>query len=160
MKFLSEKTYHLFFQISLWLKAAVTVGELAVGSLLVAISPQTLHRIVFSSFGGGATNQPHGFLVGHILGGVEKFVADQSFWAFIFLSHGFIKVFLLVGLLRNKLWAYPVAAIGFTGFVIYQTLQIMSSPSFLLEFITVLDVILVVLILHEYKHAKRIRAAQ
>src|SRR4029077_20105793 len=78
----------------------------------------------------------------------------QSFWAFLFLSHGIVKIFVLSGLLKQKMWSYPIAAAVFVGFIIYQIYQMSITPSFFLIVITILDVLLVVLILHEYRHKK------
>ena len=75
----------------------------------------------------------------------------QAVWAFIFLSHGIVKTLLAIGLLKNIRWIYPASAIVFALFVIYQCYQYIYAPSFLLIAITVFDIVLIGLILHEYR---------
>ncbi|BCG83133.1 hypothetical protein MesoLj113b_66750 [Mesorhizobium sp. 113-3-3] len=38
-------------------------------------------------------------------------VSTQHFYAFYLLSHGIVKLALVVALLKNKLWAYPSSLI-------------------------------------------------
>lgn len=58
----------------------------------------------------------------------------RAFAIFYFLSHGIIKLGLAGALLRNKLWAYPVAITFFGIFSIYQ-IQAIFGHSSLLEYI-------------------------
>lgn len=73
------------------------------------------------------------------------------------LSHGIIKIFLAVGLLCNKLWAYPTAIIIFTIFILYQIYLYAFTPSLLLVFLTVFDLIVIGLTWHEYRYFKKYR---
>jgi uncharacterized membrane protein len=67
------------------------------------------------------------------------------------LSHGIVKLFLVVGLLRNKLWAYPAAIVVFVLFIAYQLYRLSSAPSPLLVLLTVFDVVVIGLTWHEYR---------
>ena len=55
--------------------------------------------------------------------------------------------------------AYPSSAAIFGLFVIYQIYSMFFIPSLLLAALTVFDIILIILILHEYRHKKRLRTA-
>jgi uncharacterized membrane protein len=46
--------------------------------------------------------------------------ATQSFYAIYLFSHGFIKVVLVAGLLREKLIAYPLSLFALGAFIAYQ----------------------------------------
>jgi uncharacterized membrane protein len=140
MRLLTEKSCHRLFEWGVWLKTIIAISEVVLGILLYAVSTATLNAIIIF------------FLRGfeNVSGGT------QSFWAFIFLTHGLVKLFLLAGLLKNKLWAYPASAVVFALLAIYQIYTLTFGPDILLEIITALDVAVIVLILHEYKH-RRIR---
>ena len=47
-------------------------------------------------------------------------VAEHNFYAFYLLSHGIIKRVLVIGLLRERLWAYPASFAVFGAFIAYQ----------------------------------------
>jgi uncharacterized membrane protein len=67
------------------------------------------------------------------------------------LIHGSVKVFLVVMLLRRRLWAYPTAIVVFGAFGVYQIYQFSYSHSLLLLALTVLDVVVIVLTAWEYR---------
>jgi uncharacterized membrane protein len=50
-------------------------------------------------------------------------------YAFYLLSHGLVKVLLVAGLLREKLWAYPASLIVLSAFIAYQTYRYSSTHS-------------------------------
>jgi uncharacterized membrane protein len=59
---------------------------------------------------------------------------------------------LVAGLLRNRLWAYPASIGVFTIFIIYQLFRyFFRTHSPLLLGITVVDIIVIWLIYHEYR---------
>ncbi len=165
MKFLTEKDYHQLFEWGVWLKTVIAVGETLLGILLYLASTVTLNNIIYYFLGGELREVPRDLIWGILLRGFEGLsgptsqgfvgASAQSFWAFIFLAHGVVKLALLVGLLKNKLWAYPASAAVFTLLAIYQIYSLFFGPDLLLEFITVLDVIVIALILHEYGRKRR-----
>ncbi len=79
-------------------------------------------------------------------------ISAQSFWASLLLAHGIVKIFLIWGLLHNKLWAFPLSALVFSCFVLYQIHDFLTSHSPFVVLITIFDAFLIVLILHEYRH--------
>ncbi len=56
-------------------------------------------------------------------------ISDQHFYAFYLLSHGVIKLFLVIGLLRNRLWAYPASLIVLGLFIAYQLYRFSDTQS-------------------------------
>ena len=110
--------------------------------------------------GGELGEQPRDFLWGYIAQEFQGLTGNaQPFWAFIFLSHGLVKMVLLLGLFKNRLWAYPASAAVFGLFAIYQTYSYIYFPSLFLALLTVFDIVLIGLILHEYKHKRKLRNA-
>ncbi len=82
---------------------------------------------------------------------------SELFGAFYLLSHGIIKVFLVIGLLRNKAWAYPATIIFIALLIIYQIYKFIYTHSPFLFLLTLFDTALVLLTWHEYKFMKKYR---
>lgn len=82
-------------------------------------------------------------------------IGARNFAAIYLLAHGIVKFWLIVGLLRRKLWYYPAAIVVFTLFIVYQLYRFTFTHSALLLLITVLDVIVIGLTWHEWKYLRR-----
>jgi uncharacterized membrane protein len=146
MKFLSEKSYHRLFYIGIVIKGLYSIAEFALGALFVFFNYATLYRAAFFFMGDELAEGP-------VVRTLRDFAATpRSFWAFLFISHAIVKLFLTWGLLRDKLWAYPLSAAVFALFIVSQLYQMAYTPSLALSFITVFDVALIALILREYKN--------
>jgi uncharacterized membrane protein len=157
MKFFSEKSYHELFEASIVLKAILSGLEIACGITLSLITSENLNMIVSAVFGNEMAERPQDAIWTYLFHGFNGISPQtQSLWAFLLLSHGIAKIIPLVGIFFKKLWAYPFSAAVFAGFVVYQIMQITQAPSVPLEAITIFDIIVIVLILHEYKHLKAI----
>jgi uncharacterized membrane protein len=66
-----------------------------------------------------------------------------------------IKVVLVAGLLRERLWAYPVSILALAGFIAYQLYRYSYTQGLGLILLTLLDIIFVGLILHEWRELRR-----
>jgi uncharacterized membrane protein len=91
---------------------------------------------------------------------IEKYLPylsghTQLFASFYLLSHGVIKLFLVIALLKNKLWAYPTAIIVFFLFIAYQLFRFTATHSIFLIFLIIFDLVVIWLTLHEYREMKR-----
>jgi uncharacterized membrane protein len=78
-------------------------------------------------------------------------VSTQQFYAFYLLSHGLVKLFLVVCLLQNRLWAYPVSIFVMGLFILYQVYRFSMAPGLLLATLSVFDLFVIGLIWREYK---------
>ena len=69
-----------------------------------------------------------------------------------------VKLLLLIGLWREKLWSYPLAIVVFTAFIAYQLYRFSftHSPSLLL--LTLMDFVVIWLTWHEYVTLRRHRS--
>ncbi len=77
-----------------------------------------------------------------------------SFAAVYLMIHGFIKIGLVTGLWFKKLWAYPLAEIVLSLFIIYQLIRFSRTHSLILILLTLLDIVILFLVSHEYKRIK------
>lgn len=78
-------------------------------------------------------------------------IGDLHFYSLYLLSHGAIKILLVVGLLRQKLWSYPASLIVLSLFVAYQIYRFVYTYSVGLVVLTGLDIVVMGLIWHEYR---------
>lgn len=105
---MNENRIHRIFSVSLILKGAHALIECIGGLALAFGDKSTILALVNTLTQEELVEDPKDFIATHLLTFATHFsVSSQHFYAFYLLSHGIIKVFLVIGLLRNKLWAYP-----------------------------------------------------
>lgn len=156
----SERTIHLVFDVSLWIKAVFAVSETVAGVAAFFISKEILVRFVSWVFQNEFAEDPHDVVAQYLLGTVQGVsVGAQTFAGIYLLAHGVIKLWLIIGLLRKKLWYYPTAIVVFTLFIVYQLYRYFYTQSPLLLLITVLDAIVIGLTWHEYKYLRKLLQA-
>jgi uncharacterized membrane protein len=89
---------------------------------------------------------------------IENFAAPdmKAFFSWFFLSHGAIKAIIIICLFARWVWAYPLGIVVFSGFVIYQIIEMIQQNNTLLYFVlTILDLFVIILTFNEWHHAKR-----
>ena len=149
---MDERRIHQIFQISILLKGAHALIECIGGLVLAFISTSAITNLVNALTQEELIEDPNDLVAAHLLSLAQNFtVSTQHFYAFYLLSHGLIKVFLVIGLLRNKLWAYPVSLVVLGLFIVYQLYRFSYTHGFGLIVLTVFDVIVMGLIWHEYR---------
>lgn len=84
-------------------------------------------------------------------------VNTLHFAALYLLVHGVVKLWLVIGLLRKRLWYYPTALVVFCMFIVYQAYRYTFTHSLALVFITIIDLVVVGLTWHEYQYLKRVK---
>ena len=78
-------------------------------------------------------------------------LSEQGFYAFYLLSHGLVKAVLVVGLLKQKLWAYPASFAVFGLFIAYQLYRYSFTQDFGLILLSIFDLFVIALAAHEYR---------
>ena len=92
----------------------------------------------------------------HLASAAEQFSpGTKHFYAFYLLSHGLMKLALVAGLLKGKLWAYPASLAVMGLFIAYQVYRYLLDHSVGLIVLTVFDIIVIALIWHEWRVVKR-----
>jgi|SRR2546427_10833323 len=151
-----EKTFRLLFRISLLLKGAFSLLEIVGGILAYYVSQQYLVHLVTTITQEELTEDPRDFVAHFLIQSAQQLsVSAQHFAAFYLLSHGVIKTGLIVGLLREKLWYYPVSILVFGIFVAYQLFRFQVTHSPWLMVITILDILVIAMTWHEYQFLRR-----
>ena len=148
-----------WFVAALWMKAAVAAVEIAAGLATAVASRTLLLRLALALTRDELAEDPRDAIANALLHSARHLsIGAKTFAAAYLLSHGAVKLWLVIGLLREKLWYYPVAIAVFLGFIGYQAYRFTLRSSIPLLALTVLDVCVVVLTWREWRYL-RARAA-
>jgi uncharacterized membrane protein len=148
---LLDKTY----EVGLAIKFIDGVFELAGGILVLALSASTIHGITRFLTESALQSDPHNFIATHIQKAGNHLASGHNIFAAAFLlTHGLVKVVLVVCLLLNKLWAYPWALAILGLFLAYQFYQLVTAPTFGMAFLTILDIFIIWLINREWQKVR------
>ena len=154
---MNERRVHQIFEISVLLKGAHALIECIGGLVLAFVSTSTITNLVYALTQEELIEDPKDFVATHLLSLAQNFtVSTQRFYAFYLLSHGVIKLLLVAGLLRNKLWAYPASLVVLGLFIVYQLYRFSYTHGVGLIVLTVLDAIVMGLIGHEYQMVRHL----
>jgi uncharacterized membrane protein len=153
---MDERRIHQVFEVSILLKGAHALIECIGGLALAIVSTSTISRLVNMVTQEELTEDPHDVIATHLLAAAQNFsIETKHFYAFYLLSHGIVKMVLVAGLLRNKLWAYPASLVVLGAFIAYQIYRYTYKQAFGLIALTVFDSIVMALIWHEYRLVRR-----
>lgn len=153
---LDEYRIHRLFQLSVLLKGAHALIECASGILLAVVSTQTIVGWVDWLTQDELSEDPHDFVAAHLSAMAQHFtVSSKNFYTFYLVSHGLVKVVLVAGLLMEKLWAYPASLAVLGLFILYQVYRFSYTHSPGLVALTLFDILVIVLIWHEYRLVRR-----
>ncbi|HEV2008995.1 MAG TPA: DUF2127 domain-containing protein [Burkholderiales bacterium] len=150
-----EKALHDVFLISIWIKGVVGLMQAVAGVLLLLVTQQALTAFVLYVTTPELSEDPHDLVATFLKSSAEHWGAGTQLFASIYLIiHGVIKILLVAGLLRKKMWSYPVSLWVLGAFIIYQCYRYTLTHSPWLVLLTALDVVVVFLIFHEYRIRK------
>lgn len=149
----TEHNIRLAFYASLWLKAAFAFAEVIAGIAAHFVSQRLLLTSVEWITRDEFAEDPRDIVANYLLHAVQHLsVSSKEFASIYLLVHGVIKLGLIVGLLRTKLWCYPAALIVFGLFAIYQVYRFSFTHSVMLLLATALDLIVIFLTWHEWRY--------
>lgn len=143
-----EKRIHQLFEIGILLKGADGLVEIVLGALLMFVNVADIVRALVQH---ELIEDPGDYIANHLVAAANATTADHVYVSLYLLIHGIIKVALVVGLLRGKLWAYPASLAVLGLFVAYQVVAWLTSHSVLLALLTLFDLLVIWLIWHEYR---------
>jgi uncharacterized membrane protein len=144
------------FRIGLILKALNGLAETVGGILLLIVTPEQINRWAASLTQDELSQDPHDFVASHILKSAHHLSGGSLvFGAIYLLSHGLIKLVLVVEVIRDHLWAYKALVVVLALFIIYQLYRILFTGfSWGMTLLTILDFILIYLTAVEYQRHK------
>ena len=150
-----EDTIRWFFDISLWLKGIFAFSEIVAGVAAFFVSKDVLVTLTVWVTRDEFAEDPHDALAHYLLRTVENLsITSTTFAGIYLLAHGAVKLWLIVGLLRKRLWYYPVAIVVFALFIVYQLYRYTDTHSVWLLFLTLLDIVVILLTWHEWRYLR------
>ena len=153
---MNERSIHRIFEVSILLKGAHALIECAGGLLLAFISTSTIAGLVKTLTQEELIEDPHDLVATSLMNFAQNFsVSTEHFYAYYLLSHGIVKLLLVIGLLRNRLWAYPASLAALGLFIAYQLYRYSYTHGIGLIILTVFDLAVIWLVWHEYQVVRR-----
>ena len=150
-KTLLDKSY----EIGLFVKALDGAFEFIGGLFLLVVPGDAIARFTVNITQNELAKDPSDFVATHILHYGQSLAHGHNGFAIAFLlTHGIVKIALVVALLRNKLWAYPWALVILTLFLVYQVYTFVLNPGFGLGFLSLVDVAIILLVWREWRVVK------
>ncbi len=140
---MNERRVHQIFEISVLLKGAHALIECIGGLVLTFVSTSAITSLVNALTQEELIEDPNDFVAGHLLSLAQIFYRQHP------------ALLCVVGLLGNKLWAYPVSLVILGLFIVYQLYRFSYTHGVGLILLTIFDVILMGLIWHEYRLVSR-----
>ncbi len=140
---------HRLFKVGVLLKGINAVVELLLGALLLFVD---VGAIVQTFVADELIDDPTDFLATHLRLFAGHLTPGAEVYSGLYLiSHGMIKIVLVWGLLRDRMWAYPASLAVLALFVAYQTITYVHTYSIPLLLLTIFDLSLMWLIYREYR---------
>ncbi len=151
--FLQNKIIHNLFEITVFMKGVNGFLEILIGSFFF-LKKETIQAIIFSP----RYAFIHYIPISHVMRRLDTLsLSTQYFIGFYFLFYGIVNIFLVVSLLKGRLWAYPTSIVFHTLFIVYQTYRSILHSSIFLLSVSIFDAFLVMITWLEYKRLKNIR---
>ena len=150
-----ERRFYQAFRFTLVIKAADAILELMIAGLLAVLDTRVLDNAGVRLVAKELVKHPEDRLANWIAKWAEGFSIDAKTFAVLYLAgHGIIKLGLVIGLWRNQTWAYPVSLVAFGAFIVYQAYRFTFTHSPFLIVLTVFDLVVIVLVWHEWRRRK------
>ncbi len=143
------------FRIGVWIKGIDGVLEVTGGLFFLLVSRPALGQLVTFLTQRELAEDPRDWLAYHLRDAVSQLSPSTKLFASMYLiGHGVVKVFLVVGLLRNQLWSYPAAIAFLLVFIGYQAYRLSLHYSLALLLVLLLDATIVLLVWREYRQVR------
>jgi uncharacterized membrane protein len=153
---MQERRIHQIFAVSVSLKGLHALFEIVGGIALYLTSTETIVGSISRWSNREIALERHDWIASHLLRFAENFsVEKHHFYAFYLLSHGLVKIVLVYGLLREKLWAYPASFVVFGAFILYQLYRYSFTHDAALIVLSIFDLFVIALAVHEYRLLRR-----
>ena len=153
----SASVLHESFLVSIALKGLGALSEVIAGIAFLKISPDALNRIVMAFIATELPEDRHDFIATHLRQYLENFGASgKHFASWYLLSHGAVKLLLVIALWMNELWAYPAMIVVLVGFIGYQICRYALTHSMAMIFLSIFDLIVIALTWIEYHRQKNV----
>jgi len=151
-----ERLLQKLLVLGIYLKGIDGVLEVVGGIMLWAVPNVVLDRTLHFLTQRELAEDPRDVVANWLVGLTSVITPNIKLIVGIFLIvHGLAKIFLAAGLIKEKAWAYPASISIFLVFIIYELYRLSYNRSFILGSVALGDIILLILIYHQYRHLRR-----
>lgn len=150
----ASRIVHRFFELGILIKGIDGAFELVGGLLLAFLSPSAINQLVYFFLEDELKEDPADSVANLLLHITRSAIKVRVSASAFLIVHGIVKLALVIGLATHRLWSYPLAILVFTGFTIYQLYQVSQQYSLFMVTVTVLDVMVIILVIAEYRHMR------
>jgi uncharacterized membrane protein len=146
-----DQRLHQMFELGVILKGLHAILELTTGFAVLALSPAAVSNFFFALARRTGSYDSHDLLANFLMrSGLRILNGGQHFAAIYLIVHGVINMGLVIGLLDNALWSYPVSVVAIALFMAYQVYRYTHTHALILVLLTVYDAVVCWLVWHEY----------
>lgn len=152
----TEKRIRQLFKLGVFMKGINSILEIVGGLLLLMVPLDVITKLTVWITQEELISDPNDFIANYILHlGSSLSLSSTVFGGIYLMSHGIIKIGLVISLLKNKLWAYPLSLVVLGMFVAYQTYRFTYTYAIGLVLLTIFDLAVIYLIWREYVIVKK-----
>ena len=145
----------ILFRASVLLKGLDALLEIVAGFAVWLLNPAQIVRLTTLLSHVELSEDSHDVVANYLRHAAGRLsLSSEHFMALYLLSHGIVKLFAVVALLKNKLWGYPLSIVVFGGFVVYQIYRFTLIGGIGLIALTIFDLVVIWLIWLEYRAVK------
>ncbi|MCX7008258.1 MAG: DUF2127 domain-containing protein [Kiritimatiellaeota bacterium] len=151
-----RQTLHMLFLISVWIKGLAGLLETLTGVICFFVKPETLMMLIISLTAPELTADRDDWFANLIVRLLDS-ISERTllFAAAYLILHGVLKLLLVAGLLRGRLWVFPLSLVFLGTFIVYQVYRYTHTHALSLIFLTVMDLIVMFLVWREYAARKQ-----
>jgi uncharacterized membrane protein len=154
-----EGYVHSLFRVGVVLKGIDAALETVGGLILLLVPSDDIGQFIVTITQYQLVQTSHPLFAKAVQKSIEV-TTEHHWWAGLFLlSHGSVKLLIIIGMVLKKLWAYRVGLVVFVGLVVYQIGHILETHSAGLLILTAFDVAFIFLAWREYRRIRQKRAA-
>jgi uncharacterized membrane protein len=139
----------------LTIKSIDALIEFIGGFMLINLSHNMLNNLIHLIALPELIEDPKDVVMNYFIKFGQNFsISSQHSVAIYMLMHGAVKLIVIWLLIKKKLWAYPLAAVVFGLFIIYEIYSLLHNLSILLLLLIIVDATMIVMIILEHKRLK------
>ena len=151
-----SKFLHRILELGIFIKGFDAILEMIGGVLFWFASNLTIHQLIITLTQHELVEDPQDQVANLLRQAIPVISADARLFGTSYLIiHGAVKLGLIIGLVKHKLWAFPTT-IGFLSlFIVYQLYRFSFSGSIGLLLLSFFDTIFAILIWREFRLMKK-----
>jgi len=140
------------FGFALLMKGLNAILEIISSILLIIIKPEQIVKTISFFTSQEIVEDPKDFAANFLIKAFHNYsITSNTFWILYLLSHGVIKIILVIFLSKRKYKIYPVAIGVFVLFLLYEVYKLLIDGTFSIILLIIIDIITIYLTILEYK---------